>query len=63
MYSNDFMSFMGFRDSLCEEKIEECLALARQGVTAIEVDAGDLTADEIEYVQREVRRRVYSGKY
>ena len=60
---DDFMNFMGFRDSLCEEKIGECLALARRGVTEIEVDAGDLTDSEIEYVQREVRRRVYSGKY
>lgn len=60
---DDFMSFMGYRNSLCEEKIGECLALARQGVTAIEVDAGDLTDSEIEYVQREVRRRVYSGRY
>ena len=60
---DDFMSFMGYRNSLCEEKIEECLALARQGVTAIEVDAAELTDDEIEYVQREVRRRVYGGNY
>ncbi|MCR4615488.1 MAG: hypothetical protein K5756_05005 [Clostridiales bacterium] len=56
-------SFMGFRNMLCEEKIEDCLAQAKQGYTNISFDAEDLTKEEIEYIKSEVQRRVRNGQY
>ncbi len=61
--NSDFMNFMGFRNSLIEEKIEECLEAARMGETEISIDPGDLTESELEYLQREVQRRIESGDY
>lgn len=57
-YDEDFMNFMGYRDSLVQEKVEECLAAARRGETSISFDRGDLTDDEVEDVIKEVRRRL-----
>jgi hypothetical protein len=62
-FGNDsFMSFMGYRNMVVEDKIEECLAAARRGETSISIDRGDLTDDEVAYVKREVQRRLESGK-
>ena len=61
--SDDFMSFMGFRHFLVEEKIEECLAAARRGQTSVSINADDLTDEEAAYIQKEVRRRLESGQY
>ena len=55
--NDDFMNFMGYRNMVVEEKIEECLA-ARRGETAVSIDRGDLTDDEVQYLQREVHRRI-----
>lgn len=59
---DDFMDFIGFRNMLVEAKIDECLDEARYGETDITVDRGDLTDDEVRYVQREVKRRL-EGDY
>lgn len=56
--NDDFMSFMGYRNMVVEEKIEECLSAARRGETAVSIDRGDLTDDEVQYLQREVHRRI-----
>lgn len=56
--NNDFMDFRGYRNMVVEDKIEECLSAARRGETEIGIDQGDLTKAEIEYLQREVRRRL-----
>lgn len=56
--NGEFMEFMGFRNMLIEEKIEQCLEAARQGMTSVTIDCDDLTEDEIEYLQREVQRRL-----
>ena len=56
--TNDYMSFMGYRNMVVEEKIEECLAAARRGETSYDLDRGDLTDDELEYLQHEVQRRL-----
>jgi hypothetical protein len=62
-FGNDsFMSFMGYRNMVVEDKIEECLAAARRGETSVSIDRGDLTDDEVAYVKREVQRRLESGK-
>ena len=53
-----FMEFMGYRNMVVEDKIEECLSAARRGETEISIDRGDLTDDEAEYLQREVQRRL-----
>ena len=61
--NDSFMSFMGYRNMVVEDKIEECLAAARRGETSIGIDRGDLTDAEVAYVQREVQRRLESGRY
>lgn len=60
---DDFMEFMGYRNMVIEDKIEECLDAARRGETEISIDSGDLTDDEAEYLQREVQRRIERGNY
>lgn len=59
MFDRDgFINFMGYRNMIIEEKIEECLEAARRGETNINIDRGDLTDHEAEYLQREVQRRI-----
>ena len=55
--SNDFMEYADCRNMMIQEKIEECLSLVRAGNFNFEIDSGDLTESEIEYVKREVERR------
>ena len=63
-FGNDsFMSFMGYCNMVVEDKIEECLAAVRRGETSVSIDRGDLTDAEVAYVQREVQRRLESGRY
>ena len=56
--NNDFMEFAGYRNMVVEDKIEKCLAEARNGAASITIDRGDLTDDELRYLQREVNRRL-----
>ena len=58
MQTDDFVDFMGYRNMVIEDKIEECLSAARRGETEISIDRDDLTDDEAEYLQREVQRRI-----
>ncbi len=58
--NDDFMSFMGYRNMVVEDKIEECLEAARRGETSVSIDRGDLTDEEAAYLQREVQRRLGS---
>lgn len=60
---NGFMEFMGYRNMVVEDKIEECLSAARRGETEISIDRGDLIDDEAEYLQKEVKRRIEKGNY
>ncbi len=60
---NGFMEFMGYRNMVVEDKIEECLSAARRGETEISIDRGDLTDDETKYLQEEVKRRIERGNY
>ena len=55
---DDFMDFMGYRNMVVEEKVEECLSAARCGELSITIDRGDLTDDEVRYIQREVQRKL-----
>ena len=62
-FENDsFMSFMGYRNTVVEDKIEECLAAARRGEVSVSIDRDDLTDTEVAYVKREVQRRPESGR-
>ena len=61
--SDGFMDFMGYRNMVVEDKIEECLAAKRRGEDNITIDRGDLTDSEAEYVQNEVKRRIMNGNY
>ncbi len=56
--NDDFMNYMGYRNMVEEDKIEECLSAARRGETSVNIDRGDLTDGEAEYLQKEVRRRL-----
>ena len=56
--NDDYMEFMGYRNMVVEEKIEECLSAARRGETSISIDREDLTDDEVLYLQKEVQRRL-----
>lgn len=51
---DDFMDYMGYRNTVVEEKIEECLSEIRSGKTEISVDRGDLTDSELEYLYQEL---------
>ena len=63
-FGNDsFMGFMGYRNMVVEDKIEECLVAARRGETSVSIDRGDLTDTEVAYVQKEVQRRLENGRY
>lgn len=61
--NNDFMNYAGYRYTVTEDKVEQCLAAARRGEKSISIDADDLTDDEEDYIQNEVRRRIESGNY
>ena len=64
MFTNDdFIDYMGYRNMVVEEKIEECLSAARRGETEISIDQGDLTNSEVDYLQREVERRIKYGDF
>lgn len=56
--NDDFMNFMGYRNMVVEEKIEECLSAACRGETAVSIDRGDLTDEEVKYLQEQVSRRL-----
>ena len=55
---DDFMDYMGYRNKVVEEKIEECLSEIRSGKTEISVDRGDLTDSELEYLYQELDKRL-----
>ena len=57
MNKNDFMNYMGFRNMVVEEKIEECLDQIRSGSDHIKIDRGDLTDDEVKQLEKEVIKR------
>ena len=63
MNNDGFMDYIGYRHMVIEEKIRECLAAARRGETSIDIDRGDLTDAETEYLRREVQRRIENGNY
>ena len=58
-----FMDYMGYREMVIQEKVEEALAAARRGQTSVSIDRGDLSDDEVKYLEREEKRRIKSGKY
>lgn len=63
MFDDGFMEFMGYRNMVVEDKIEECLDQVRNGETEISIDRGDLTDAEVDYLEREVKRRSGKGSY
>ncbi len=54
----DFMNYMGYRNMVIEEKIEEFLSAVSRGETSVSIDRDDLTDDEVAYLQREIQRRL-----
>ena len=61
--NDEFMDFMGYRESLIDEKVEECLDAARRGETSVTIDQGELTDDEMQRVENEVSKRLMKGNY
>lgn len=58
-----FMDYMGFREMVVQEKVEEALAAVKRGETSINIDRGDLSDDEVQYFYQEVRRRLNNGNF
>ena len=58
MLFDGFMNYMGYRNSVIENKIDECLAQIRNGKTDITISRGDLTDSELEYLKSELERRI-----
>ena len=58
---DDFVNYMTFRDFVLEDKIEECLSAARNGAHSISIDREDLSDADIQYIQKEVQRRIKNG--
>ena len=56
--NDEFMEYAGFRNMLIEDKLEECLEAVRRGETSFDIDADDLTEDEIEYLKKELKRKI-----
>lgn len=63
MSDNEFMNYMGYRYTVVENKVEECLSAARRGETSVTIDADDLTDGEVEYLKKELERRLNNGSY
>ena len=64
MFGGDnFMEFMGYRNMAIEDKIQEFLEAARSGETEITIDCGDLVDHEVEYLRKEVERRIKNDNY
>ena len=55
---NDFMAYMSYRDTLIEEKVNECLCKIKSGKNNVTVSRNDLTDEELEQVRKEVIRRL-----
>ena len=51
MSTNGFMDYMSYRNTVVEDKIEECLSEVRSGTKHISIDRGDLTDDERDIIQ------------
>lgn len=63
MFDNEFKDLMGYRYTVVENKVEECLSAARRGETSVTIDADDLTDSEVEYLKKELERRLNNGSY
>lgn len=63
MFDNEFKDLMGYRYTVVENKVEECLSAARRGENSVTIDADDLTDSEVEYLKKELERRLNNGSY
>ena len=58
---DDFINYMAFQDFVLEGKIEKCLSAARNGAHSISIDRANLSDADIQYIQKEVQRRIKNG--
>ena len=63
MFDNEFKDLMGYRYTVVENKVEECLSAAKRGETSVTINTDDLTDSEIEYLKKELERRLNNGSY
>ena len=56
--NSDLMDYMGYRNMILEEKIEECVTAAQHGESEVTFDREDLTDEEAEYIIQEEHRRL-----
>ena len=63
MFDNEFKDLMGYRYTVVENKVEECLSAAKRGETSVTIDADDLIDSEVEYLKKELERRLNNGSY
>ena len=58
LHNGNIVEYMGYRHMVMEEIIERGLKAAENGEEVLSVDRGDLTDEEIEYIQKELERRI-----
>lgn len=56
--NDDLLDYMGYRNMVVEDEIEQCLSGARAGDNSIFIDSADFTNEELLHIQKEVRRRL-----
>jgi hypothetical protein len=56
-FNDSIMNYAGYRYTVIESKIEECLSAIRKGADSVTIDRGDLTDDEVRYLEKEVQKR------
>ena len=59
--TDSVMEYGGYRNMIVEDKINECVSAYRRGESSVSIDAGDMTDSEIEYLKKEVERRIGNG--
>ena len=57
-FDDTIIDYAGYRYTVVEEKIEQCLSTIWQGATSVTINRDDLTDDELRYLEKEVQRRV-----
>ena len=56
--ADGYMEYMGYRNMLAEDAIQDCIDAAHAGADHFTLDAGDFTDEELDYIKSEVRRRL-----
>lgn len=56
--NDDLLDYMGYRNMVVEDEIEQCLSAVHAGEDSIFIDSGDFTDEELLHIQEELQRRL-----